>query len=48
VKDPEFRTQFNKMCTAIGVDPLACTAYFVIFLRSVFEVIERDIDQCSK
>ena len=23
-KSPEFRTEFTKMCAAIGVDPLAC------------------------
>jgi len=23
-KNPEFRAQFQKMCTQIGVDPLAC------------------------
>jgi ESCRT-II complex subunit VPS22 len=24
IKNPEFRSQFNAMCSSVGVDPLAC------------------------
>eukprot|EP00960_Hanusia_phi_P055774 763057-Hanusia_phi.AAC.2 len=27
VRNPDFRSKFNSMCAAIGVDPLACDAF---------------------
>lgn len=31
-KDPTFRAHFQRMCTNIGVDPLACKFYKITIL----------------
>lgn len=32
-RNPQFRSQFQQMCAAIGVDPLACkSSYFTIIV----------------
>jgi ESCRT-II complex subunit VPS22 len=31
-KNPEFRHRFSQMCVKIGVDPLACMAFCILFL----------------
>jgi len=35
-KNPQFRSQFQEMCAAIGVDPLACKFHISKHVNNVY------------